>query len=107
MRVSAAMIGSRTPRWSSNRHCLTLLAGAASACAERGFAGTSMEEIAAASGITKLIVYRHFDSKEQLYRAVLSQVQERLAEELRGQLADGPEGIARSMLAVAREYPDG
>jgi AcrR family transcriptional regulator len=66
-----------------------------------------MEEIAAASGITKLIVYRHFDSKEQLYRAVLSQVQERLAEEFRAQLADGPEGIARSMLAVAREYPDG
>jgi AcrR family transcriptional regulator len=66
-----------------------------------------MEEIAAASGITKLIVYRHFDSKEALYRAVLAQVQERLTAEFRAQVADGPEGIARSMLAVAREYPDG
>jgi len=84
-----------------------ILAGAATAFADRGFAGTSMEEIAAASGITKLIVYRHFDSKEALYRAVLGRVQERLAEELRAQLADGPEGIARSMLVVAREYPDG
>jgi len=86
---------------------IAILTGAASAFADRGFAGTSMEEIAAASGITKLIVYRHFDSKEQLYRAVLSQVQERLTEEFRARLADGPEGIARSMLAVAREYPDG
>jgi AcrR family transcriptional regulator len=66
-----------------------------------------MDEIAAASGITKLIVYRHFDSKEALYRAVLAQVQQRLSEELRAQLADGPEGIARSMLVVAREHPDG
>jgi AcrR family transcriptional regulator len=86
---------------------LAILAGAASAFADRGFAGTSMEEIAAASGITKLIVYRHFDSKEALYRAVLAQVQQRLSEELRAQLADGPEGIARSMLAVARELPEG
>jgi len=30
-----------------------------------------MEEVAAASGITKEIVYRHFASKEELYRAVL------------------------------------
>ncbi len=86
---------------------LAILAGAASAFADRGFAATSMEEIAAASGITKLIVYRHFDSKESLYRAVLAQVQQRLSEELSAQLADGPEGIARSMLVVAREQPDG
>jgi AcrR family transcriptional regulator len=37
-----------------------------------------MEDIAAASGI-ELIVYRHFDSKEELYRAVLQQVFDRLA----------------------------
>jgi AcrR family transcriptional regulator len=86
---------------------LAILAGAATAFAERGFAGTSMEEIAAASGITKLIVYRHFESKADLYHAVLERVHERLTEEFRAQLPDGPEGIARSMLAVAREYPDG
>jgi AcrR family transcriptional regulator len=66
-----------------------------------------MEEIAAASGITKLIVYRHFESKEDLYRAVLERVHERVTEEFRAHLADGPEGIARSMLIVAREHPDG
>ena len=45
--------------------------GAATAFATKGFASTAMEEVAAASGITKEIVYRHFASKEELYRAVL------------------------------------
>lgn len=66
-----------------------------------------MEEIATASGITKLIVYRHFDSKAALYRSVLARVHERLTEEFRGRLGQGPEAIARAMLTVAREYPDG
>ena len=49
----------------------TILQGAATAFATKGFAGTAMEEVAAASGITKEIVYRHFASKQELYRAVL------------------------------------
>lgn len=83
-----------------------ILAGAAQAFAAQGYATTSMEEIAAASGITKIIVYRHFDSKEALYRAVLEDVHARLAEEFRIQWSDAPGGIARSMLRVARDRPD-
>ncbi|MDQ3757621.1 MAG: TetR/AcrR family transcriptional regulator, partial [Actinomycetota bacterium] len=59
-----------------------ILRAAATAFAQRGFAATSMEEVAAAAGITKLIVYRHFESKEELYRAVLEQVSSRMGEEL-------------------------
>jgi AcrR family transcriptional regulator len=69
-----------------------------------------MEEIAAASGITKLIVYRHFESKEALYRAVLQRVFDRLAQEFLTLYASRPEGGgfgARSMLRVAREDPAG
>ena len=69
-----------------------------------------MEDIAAASGITKLIVYRHFESKEALYRAALQQVFDRLAEEfLHLYVARTPDGGfgARSMLRVAREDPAG
>ncbi|HYD10163.1 MAG TPA: helix-turn-helix domain-containing protein, partial [Acidimicrobiales bacterium] len=43
----------------------SILRGAADAFAHGGFAATSMEDVAAASGITKLIVYRHFGSKEE------------------------------------------
>jgi AcrR family transcriptional regulator len=84
-----------------------ILRGAAVAFARTGYAATSMEDIAAASGITKLIVYRHFDSKEELYRAVLQRVFDRLAEEfVAGYGADQGVG-ARSLLTVAREDPDG
>jgi AcrR family transcriptional regulator len=84
-----------------------ILRGAARAFARAGYAATSMEDIAAASGITKLIVYRHFDSKEELYRAVLQRVFDRLAEEFVAGLredADQNAG-ARALLAAARDDP--
>src|SRR5215207_5909723 len=57
-----------------------LLTAAASAFVRGGFDGTSMEDVAEASGVTRLIVYRNFGSKEELYRAVLASVTERLAD---------------------------
>ncbi|HZD81121.1 MAG TPA: helix-turn-helix domain-containing protein, partial [Actinomycetota bacterium] len=87
----------------------SIVKGAAQAFARSGFAATSMEDVAAAAGITKLIVYRHFDSKEELYRAVLERVSDRLAEEFLGHLNRGERtGVGvRSLLTVAREDPDG
>jgi AcrR family transcriptional regulator len=84
-----------------------ILRGAAEAFARTGYAATSMEDIATASGITKLIVYRHFDSKEELYRAVLQRVFDRLAEEfLVGIRSAADHGVgARALLAAAREDP--
>jgi len=35
--------------------------------AERGFAATTMDDIAEAAGVTKPLVYQHFDSKRALY----------------------------------------
>lgn len=84
-----------------------ILRGAAEAFAESGFSETSMDDVAAACGVTKLIVYRHFESKEELYREILQQVFDRLGEELRTRLALGSSnGIgARTLLTVAREGP--
>jgi AcrR family transcriptional regulator len=85
-----------------------ILAAAAEAFAERGFADTSMDDVAVAAGITRLIVYRHFGSKEDLYAAVLQNVRGRLAEELA--LAVGPRGenvAVRALLEVARTDADG
>ena len=86
----------------------SILDGATRAFSQTGFAATTMPDIATESGITPLIVYRHFDSKEDLYRAVL----ERVCTRLTGELQAGPEpggfGIgARSVLAAARQDPDG
>ena len=81
---------------------------AAGAFIAHGFAGTSMDDVAAAAGITKLIVYRHFDSKEALYEAVLSQVSSRLAEEFVTLVDRGvTTGLGvRVLLNVAREAPE-
>ena len=85
----------------------TILKGAAAAFAEKGYAGTSMEDVAAAAGITKLIVYRHFTSKEELYDAVLEGVSERGREVfIAGLQAGRPgSGAVRALLTVAREDP--
>jgi AcrR family transcriptional regulator len=80
-----------------------LLRAAARVFAHAGFAHTSMEEIAAAAGVTRLIIYRHFDTKEALYRAVLRGAFDGLATQLgRGPEAGGYGVGAHALLAVAR-----
>ncbi len=88
---------------------LAVLQSAAEAFAHAGYAATSMDEIAATAGITKLIVYRHFQAKETLYRAVLEQVFQRQAELFLANISQGleAEGSTRALLEVAREWPDG
>jgi AcrR family transcriptional regulator len=86
-----------------------ILAGAGRAFAAAGFDATSMEDIATAAGVTKLIVYRHFDSKEDLYRAILEEVSGRLSDEVAGARRRGQRrGVfGAAFLTVAREDPDG
>jgi AcrR family transcriptional regulator len=68
-----------------------------------------MEDVAAACGVTKLIIYRHFGSKEELYREILQEVFEELGQELRNELAEpSRSGLGpRTLLTVARQDPDG
>ena len=48
--------------------------------AERGFAGTSTEEIVVQAGVTRGALYYHFRNKEDLFRAVLAEVEESIDE---------------------------
>jgi AcrR family transcriptional regulator len=90
----------------SQRHA-TILQGAATAFATKGFAGTAMEEVAAASGITKEIVYRHFASKDELYRAVLDATVQHLQTEFAQASLQFESGAGiRALLAVGRAQPD-
>lgn len=90
----------------SQRHA-AIVQDAAMAFATKGFAGTSMEEVATASGISKEIVYRHFPSKEALYRAVLDGASQQVHEEFvrLQQVTTSGVGI-RAMLVVGRAQPD-
>jgi AcrR family transcriptional regulator len=86
-----------------------ILRGAAAAFARSGFAATSMDDVATECGVSRLILYRHFEGKEELYRAVLQRVFVRQAEELVRALETGNvRGLGfRTLLTVAREQPDG
>jgi AcrR family transcriptional regulator len=55
-----------------------LLAAATSAFARSGFAATSLDDVAAMAGVSRVILYRHFASKIDLYRAVLDRACARL-----------------------------
>jgi AcrR family transcriptional regulator len=57
--------------------------------AERGFDGTSIEEIAAKAGVSKPVVYEHFGGKEGLYAVVVDREMERLLTMVTRALRDG------------------
>jgi len=59
-----------------------LLDAAAEDFAERGYHGADMSAIAAATGVTKVIAYRAFGSKQSLYEALLDRHRDELLETL-------------------------
>jgi AcrR family transcriptional regulator len=59
-----------------------LLDTARSLFARDGFAATSLEAVATTAGVTKGALYHHFAGKEQLFEAVYTEEQQRIAEEL-------------------------
>lgn len=69
--------------------------------AERGYDGTSMDEIARRAGISAPVVYDHFPSKLALYRHLLEQDFGDLAEIWSGQLAS--EGSAQERFRRAMD----
>ncbi len=46
--------------------------------ARSGFHGTSMNDVADAAGVTKPVLYQHFESKRELYQALLDEVGARM-----------------------------
>lgn len=69
---------------------------------ENGFAGTSMDRVAAAADVSKRTVYNHFPSKDELFEAILAQMWERshAQAEIRYD-ADGP--LRAQLLAVLEQ----
>jgi AcrR family transcriptional regulator len=82
-----------------------ILGAATEAFARTGFAGTGLDDIAAEAGVTRVILYRHFDSKLDLYRAVLARARANL-----GAAVGAPDYDAQiidALLAAAARDPAG
>jgi AcrR family transcriptional regulator len=81
-----------------------ILDGAAAAFAKGGYAATSMEEIAAAANVSKLLLYRDFAGKRELYQAVL----DRTIVGIHERVPDEASNLAlRNLISAARADPDG
>jgi len=76
--------------------------------AERGFDGTSIEEIAAVAGVSKPVVYEHFGGKEGLYAVVVDREMERLLDMVTKSLVGGHprQKIERAAMALLEYIED-
>lgn len=81
--------------------------------AERGFEGTSIEELATRAEVSKPIVYEHFGGKEGLYAVVVDREVRQLLEMMRTSLTSGGdprellERAALTLLDYIEESSDG
>lgn len=64
-------------------------------------AGVGMDEIAAEAGTSKTVIYRHFDDRAGLYRAVAARIDARVVREVGAALTQalGPGGDLRELIA--------
>lgn len=80
--------------------------------AHNGFHETSMNDIAEAAGVTKPVLYQHFDSKRAMYRELLGEIGAQLRETIAKATADaeGPrqqiEGGFRAYFAFVADHTD-
>jgi AcrR family transcriptional regulator len=82
-----------------------ILAAATRAFARNGFAATSLDEVATEARISKVILYRHFVSKADLYLAVLDRACARLVAAVGG--GDYTSDSVDALLDAAALDPDG
>lgn len=83
-----------------------LISTAARAFVRGGYGATSLDEVAAEAGVTKVLIYHHFASKRELYLAVLRDVRERVRTTV-GDLEDPAADPLYQYALAARENPDG
>jgi AcrR family transcriptional regulator len=97
-----------TPRLPRAARRAQLIGVAATEFRATGYDKTSMDQVAQAAGVSRLIVYRIFASKEELYRAVLRDLLVDLGGAFEGLSFDdvAERGAARLMMPVARAHPD-
>lgn len=83
-----------------------LITAAARAFARGGYAATNLDDIAAEAGVSRVLIYRHFDSKAQLYEAVLDDISNQLRDAT-GHPDHLTESSLEALVAVAQDNPDG
>ena len=83
-----------------------ILGAALRTFAANGYDGAAMDEIAAAAGVTKAVVYDHVASKRELYTqllyAIRDEIEQTVEEALRAPGTDGEERVHAAVVAIYR-----
>lgn len=87
---------------SSTRKRLAVLHAAKQSFLSVGFGATNLDEVAATAGVSKMTIYSHFASKENLFTAVMTEViRSRSATGPRLEPGSDPGEFSESLTAVA------
>lgn len=90
----------------SARKRKAILEAATTVFLDRGYQGTSMDEIAALAAVSKQTVYKHFDDKDRLFTeiilATLDQIDEMV--HLVADIPTDPERLDEALAALARQF---
>jgi TetR/AcrR family transcriptional repressor of mexJK operon len=87
---------------SSTRKRLAVLHAAKQSFLDVGFGATNLDHVAAAAGVSKMTIYSHFTSKENLFTAVMTEViRTRSAAGPRLEAGADPDEFSETLTAVA------
>ena len=96
---------SRTNRERTEQTQQALFAAARRLFVDKGYAETATPDIVSAAGVTRGALYHHFEDKQALFRAVIEQEAERVAEEIESRSADA-QSPRDALLSGASAYFD-
>ena len=92
-------------RLSGEERRAAILDSALAVFAERGYHATSIDDIAREGGVSKALIYEHFDSKQKLYEELLEQHAGELFERLAAAMEEaGDSGAARLAIGLDAFY---
>lgn len=94
----------RRPRLPAAERRALLLEAALDVMGERGYHGTSLDEIAKAAGVSKALIYEHFESKRDMYGALLAVHLQPLFDSLEENTQAGGEGAERLRGGIDRFF---
>jgi AcrR family transcriptional regulator len=108
MTSTATQTARRSRRRQADRSARTrgaLVGAARELFAEKGFAATSRDEIAARAAVTRGALYHHFDSKTAVAAAVVAELEEELVARVVGAASEA-EGVREQLHRGCRAYMD-
>jgi len=83
-----------------------LIAGLAATVAERGYAATTVRQVAAAAHVSRRVFYEHFESKEECFLAAFDAIVAHLRGLMRAAIGSGPGDWPGQVVAIVRTVLD-